>query len=92
MQLSLVLATLALTSVSIFAMQEKPKRFAYPEPDDMNAGMARWMATFKAGQPHERLKEALGEWDATMRMGMPGATGKPMESKGSAKATWFVEG
>ncbi|MCC6409798.1 MAG: DUF1579 family protein, partial [Planctomycetes bacterium] len=42
--------------------------------------------------PHERLKEALGEWDATMRMGMPGATGKPMESKGSAKATWFVEG
>ncbi|MCK6447502.1 MAG: DUF1579 domain-containing protein [Planctomycetes bacterium] len=89
MQLTLVLAALALTGATVFAVQQKSERFAYPKPDDMQAGMARWMGTFKPGPAHERLKELVGEWEVTMRMG--GSMGGG-ESKGTATASWFVDG
>lgn len=85
MQPTLVLAMLALAATSYLAVQQKPERFAYPKPEDMQAGMARWMATFKPGPAHERLKELVGDWTVTMRMG-------GVESQGSAKASWFVQG
>jgi hypothetical protein len=85
MQFSPVLVVLALSAAAALVVQEKTERFAYPKPDDMNAGMARWMATCKAGPPHARLKELAGEWDLVMRMGSS-------ETKGSAKATWFADG
>jgi hypothetical protein len=91
MQLAVV-AALALTAASVFVVQDKPERFAYPKPDSMQAGMERWMATCMAGAPHARLKELLGDWDVTMRMYMGGPDAKPTETKGSAKATWFTEG
>lgn len=85
MQPTLVLAMLALAATSYLAVQQKPERFAYPKPEDMQAGMARWMATFKPGPAHERLKELVGDWTVTMRMG-------GVESQGSAEASWFVQG
>ncbi|MCE9596114.1 MAG: DUF1579 domain-containing protein [Planctomycetes bacterium] len=93
MKLAAVAAALALTAASLFAFQDKPERFAYPKPDDMKAGMARWVATCKAGPPHARLNELLGDWDVTLRMYMGGPDAKPSETKGgSATATWFSDG
>ncbi|MGQ0553607.1 MAG: DUF1579 family protein [Planctomycetota bacterium] len=63
-----------------------------PEMDPASAAaMQRWMDACTPNENHQKLAVMLGEWDSVMRMWMaPGA--EPMESRGSAKVTWLVDG
>mgnify|MGYP001269884827 CR=1 FL=1 len=58
---------------------------------DMDKGMQAWEESAKLGEPHEYLGKSLGEYDVVMRMWMD-PSGAPMESKGTAKRYWKIEG
>jgi len=85
------LSLLAFGAGTLWTQDRKQTRFTHPMPKDMNEGMARWMETCKPSLAHERLKEMLGSYDATMRMWM-GEGKPPMESKGTSETSWLVEG
>jgi hypothetical protein len=88
MNLTVTLVAAAVTALAgTFWMQsDKPKRFAYPPFPSPEEAMARWMKVCKPGPAHERLKELIGSYETTMRMGMGG------DSKGTAEITWLAEG
>jgi hypothetical protein len=81
-----VLAALATVAGALWMQQDPPKRFAYPPFPSPEEAMSRWMKVCKPGPAHERLKELIGSYETTMRMGMGG------DSKGSAEITWLAEG
>ena len=85
------LSLLAFGAGTLWSQDKKQTRFTHPMPKDADGGMGRWMATWKAGPAHERLKEVLGSYDVTMRMRMDPSK-PPMETKGSAEVTWLAEG
>ncbi|MBK7644398.1 MAG: DUF1579 family protein [Planctomycetes bacterium] len=79
-------------SAGAFLMQDaKTERFTHALSKDADGGMARWMATCKAGPAHARLKELLGSYEMTMRMRMDPSK-PPVETKGNAEVSWLVEG
>jgi Protein of unknown function (DUF1579) len=82
---------LAFAAGAFWTQDAKQARFTHPLPKDADGGMGRWMATCKPGPAHERLKEALGKYDMTMRMRMDPSK-PPVETKGSAEVSWLVEG
>jgi len=93
MHFSLSLSAVVLTALAATSsMQEKPKRFAYPWPENQEAAMKRWMDTCTPSLAHERLKELLGSYDVTTRLWMGGPEAPPAETKGSAEVTWLAEG
>ncbi len=82
----------SLASGAVLLHSQEKKRFAYPWPESQEAAMARWMAACQTGPAHERLGELIGKLDTTMRMWMGGPGNEPMEAKGTADISWFVEG
>ncbi len=54
--------------------------------------MKKWKEMATPGENHKWLDQLAGEWETTTKMWMGGAEGEAMESKGSAKFTWTLDG
>lgn len=83
---------LSLSNTAIFGEGEKtPDAPAGMSPEDMAAAMEACAAAQKMGEPHERLKHFVGEWNTVTKVWMmPGMD--PMTSTGTSKITSVLDG
>ncbi len=87
-----VLAALLVVLVGAWRAQQETPPAGQPGADEMKAMMERMQAIMAPGESHRFLQDFVGEWKVTARMFMGGPGSPAMESHGSAKVEWILDG